>query len=268
MGAAGRTGGAAVDLLTFFERTMRWRVPQHTRAWARGHVDPTHAIHRAHPVHLMWLSSRCTNQATVLVPRIEVRAQYACAQYDSDDTVAAQALREATTALREALLGTHWWVTLGQAWDARQTQCLGVSQYRLDTQATTIVRGTAVGAFAVRELRWADALVTVDGPPLGHRERTPTQRHCDGPRYVYAVDHAPWGRSLGTFASPRVAFELAARHDDWLAHLRPSVPPPCMLDRYRGMPPHPEAPSWPAEPHWRFALLRQRRHQEAVRHAG
>ncbi|MCH9682712.1 MAG: hypothetical protein K0V04_14855 [Deltaproteobacteria bacterium] len=257
-----------MNLLAFFERTKRWRVPRHSRAWARDHVDLEYAIDHAYPVHLMWLSSRCTDQSTVLVPRIDVRAQYACAQYDSDDAGAAQALREASAGLRRALLGTPWWDSLNQAWQARQTQGLGVARYRLDTPTPVLVRGTAVGAFAVRELRWVDALTTREGPPLGHRERTPPQRHQSGPRYVYAVDHAPSGRSLGTFASARVAFELAARHDDWLAQLRPSIPRSRLLDRYRGKPPHPEAPSWPAEPFWRFALGRQRAGREAVRHAG
>ncbi|MCH9682614.1 MAG: hypothetical protein K0V04_14355 [Deltaproteobacteria bacterium] len=256
-----------MNLLRFFEQTMRWRVPVHTRAWARDHVDPRHALDRAHPVHLMWLSSQCTDPSTV-VPRIDVRAQYACTQYDGDDVGAARALLEATTALRWALLETRWWESLDQAWCARQTQGLGVTQYCLYALPPVHVRGTAVGAFAVRELRWADALDVLAGPALRHRERTPKQRHIDGPRYVYAVDHVQSGRSLGSFASVGVAFEFAARHDDWLADRRDSMPPSRVLDRYRGEPPHPEAPSWPAEPHWRLALLRQRDHGEAVRHAG
>ncbi|MCH9681567.1 MAG: hypothetical protein K0V04_09050 [Deltaproteobacteria bacterium] len=255
-----------MDLLTFFERSMHWCTPQPLRAWARDHVDPEAALDAAHPVHLMWLSSRCYD-VPVVFGRIKVRAEYACVQEGDDNAL--PALREAAIELRAALAATRWWAHLIETWEVHQTQGLGVARYELHARGSVVVRGTAVGSFAVRELRWVHGVSDV-APPLRHREQTElAERHQGGPCHLYAVDHIESGRSLGTFASARVAFEVAERFD---AHAVVGRPCPPKLGRvlaeYAGWPPHPEARSWPAEPYWRFAVARLSQQREAVRHAG
>ncbi len=256
-----------MDLLTFFEHTMKWCVPLHTRAWARQHVAPGQALRLAHPVHLMWLSSRCRDIA-VTMARIEVRAQYACAQYDPDDQDAAAALHDATESLRSRLDASPWWAGVQDTWDAHQTHGLGVVRYEIQAALPVAVRGTAVGSFAVREVPWL-YLDTQGRPPLGHREQTPERwRNASGPRFVYEVDHVATGKAIGSFCSARVAFEVARSLD-----AQRVAGPPCptgfmrVLDAFAGWPTFPEAPSWPAEPHWRFAVERLSQQRSEVRHA-
>ncbi|MCX4244232.1 hypothetical protein [Paraliomyxa miuraensis] len=253
-----------VDLLTFFRGTLGHRVPREAEGWLRGYVEPDEAIERAHAVHLMWLSSLCEEQTSqeivaVCFGRIEARQMYAEAQREPQDSAAAAALALAARRLREALQGTRWWAALVERWEARQTRGLGVARYSLARVDVEPVRGTRVGRFAVRELRWDEAR-PVMLPALRYREETPRcRRHEAGPERLYAVDLVEDGRSLGSFASAAVAFEVAARFDR-RGLIEPPVPRALqrVLDEYRGRPPRVHARSWPAEPHWSFAECRRR----------
>lgn len=263
------------DLLTFFERTMGHVVPLEARAWLHEHVDPRTAIVRANAVHLLWLSSLCEEHTSreivaVCFARLEARACYQAAQRGSLEPPVDGGLLAAAGRLRDAVLGTRWWAALVERWEARQSRGLGVVRYAIDGRDVPPVLGTRVGRFAVRQLAWAD------GPrrwptPLRHREETPWGRqHHAGPQWVYAVDHVATGKSLGTFASAAVAFEIADRFDR-RGVVEPPVPAALqrLLDTYRGGPPQLGARSWPAEPRWSFGECRRRVLQrERAEHRG
>lgn len=253
------------DLLTFFERTMGYAVPMEARAWLREHVDPHVALMQGHAVHLLWLSSVCEEWTSreiveVCFARMEARVCHEAMQRGSEEPPPVDGgLLAATERLREAVRATRWWVELVKRWEARQSRGLGIARYMLAGADVQHMRGTRVGRFAVRELAWADGSRRLP-TPLRYREKTPWgSRHSAGPQWVYAVDHVATGKSLGTFASAAVAFEVADRFDRW-GVIEPPVPPALqrLLDVYRGGLPRLGARSWPAEPHWSFGECRRR----------
>lgn len=248
----------SASLLEFLEQHLD--VPQFARAWSGSNVSPGFALRHAHLQHLLWLA-RCCNSTSQEIARVlgaAIFAQSVAAAADAEFSAfpASGISPELTSMRHEALLAqrglrhaleeSSWWQCLCLAWERWYTRGHEVRTYPIRSAdgQTVLVRGTAVGAYAVREVPRVE-LVRV--PPAS----LPSRRHADSIEGIYLVDQTETGYCLGTFASGAVAFAVAARFNALLErHDGADIESTLWkaVSRYRGTWISTKWESWPARP--------------------